>query len=334
MPLLQSTPHFAVFDIETTGFCFGHDDRILEVAVVRLDGSGNLIDEFHTLLNPKRDVGSSGTHGIKAKDVAHAPEFKDVAGDIALRARDAIIVGHNVVYDVNFLRAELKRLGNDVSEPAAICTLELSRNVYPQSATRRLSNICSELNLPLPYSHAAIDDARATGQLLKHLLNVMPAGERKKLLSELPPPWPWPDVPPSGKSVLRQPAGKKAKPSYIAALVDKLPSVNDVTTQVAKYLELLDRVLRDRTITPAEAKALTDLARELGIEREQAQVAHERYLHDLIHVALADGHLTTQERSDIERVRVELGIPVDQFLSMFTAPPTTVSHKAIRKEKK
>ncbi|MFO0858617.1 MAG: 3'-5' exonuclease [Phycisphaerales bacterium] len=240
----SSAPHFAVFDIETTGFCFAHDDRILEVAVVRLDGSGNLIDEYHTLVNPKRDVGSSGTHGIKAKDVAQAPEFKEVAGDIALRAKDAIIVGHNVVYDVNFLRAELKRLGSHVAEPAAICTLELSRDVYPQSATRRLSNICADLNLPLPYSQAAIDDARATAQLLKHLLDVMPASERKQLLKEMPAPWTWPDVAPSGKSVLRPAAGKKAKPSYIAALVDKLPSVHDITTQVAKYLELLDRVLR------------------------------------------------------------------------------------------
>lgn len=327
----SSTPHFAVFDIETTGFCFAHDDRILEVAVVRLDGSGNLIDEYHTLVNPKRDVGGSGTHGIKAKDVAQAPEFKEVAGDIALRAKDAIIVGHNVVYDVNFLRAELKRLGSDVAEPAAICTLELSRDVYPQSATRRLSNICADLNLPLPYSQAAIDDARATAQLLKHLLDVMPASERKQLLKEMPAPWTWPDVAPSGKSVLRPAAGKKAKPSYIAALVDKLPSVHDITTQVAKYLELLDRVLRDRTITPAEAKALADLARELGIVREQAHIAHERYLQDLVQVALADGQLTTTERKDLERVRLELGISVDQFLMMFNSPKMLDSGKKSKK---
>lgn len=321
MPSSSPTPHFAVFDIETTGFCFSHDDRILEVAVVRLDSAGNPVDEYHTLINPKRDVGSSSSHGIKSKDIANAPEFKDVAGDIALRAKDAIIVGHNVVYDVNFLRAEMKRLGCDFAEPAAICTLELSRDVYPQSSTRRLSNICAELNLPLPYSHAAIDDARATAKLLKHLLDAMAASDRKKLLSDLPKPWQWPDIAPSGKSVLRPPPGKKSKPSYIAALVDKLPSVTDITTQVAKYLELLDRVLRDRTITPAEAKALADLARELGIVREQALIAHERYLQDLVQVALADGQLTTTERKDLERVRQELGISLETYMKMFSTSP-------------
>lgn len=313
----QQSPHFAVFDIETTGFCFAHNDRILEVAVVRLDGSGKFVDEFHTLINPNRDVGASGTHGIKPKDVQHAPEFKDIAGDISLRAKDAIIVGHNVVYDINFLRAEMRRIGCDLHEPAQICTLELSREVYPQSATRRLSNICADLNLPLPYSHAAIDDARATAKLLKHLLDEMSIADRKRLIDKQPPLWQWPDITPSGKSVLRTPTAKKSKPSYIAALVDKLPSVTDITTQVAKYLELLDRVLRDRIITPAEAKALADLARELGIVREQAQTAHERYLKDLIMVALADGALTTAERKDLERVRLELGISVDRFMTMF-----------------
>ncbi|MFO0858618.1 MAG: hypothetical protein U0640_14830 [Phycisphaerales bacterium] len=54
--------------------------------------------------------------------------------------------------------------------------------------------------------------------------------------------------------------------------------------------------------------------------REQAHIAHDRYLQDLVQVALADGQLTTTERKDLERVRLELGISVDQFLMMFNSP--------------
>jgi DNA polymerase III epsilon subunit-like protein len=59
---------FAVVDVETTGL-FHRIDRIIEIAVIRVDGNGNLVDEYVTLVNPNRDLGPTHIHGITAKEV-------------------------------------------------------------------------------------------------------------------------------------------------------------------------------------------------------------------------------------------------------------------------
>ena len=49
---------FAVVDVESTGFS-PQRDRVVEVAVVLVDGSGAVETEFATLLDPARDPGST-----------------------------------------------------------------------------------------------------------------------------------------------------------------------------------------------------------------------------------------------------------------------------------
>lgn len=75
----------AVVDVETTGFAAERTDRVVEIAIVRLSQSGEVLDEFETLVNPQRDVGPTQIHGISARDVRQAPVFAEVAGDVAAR---------------------------------------------------------------------------------------------------------------------------------------------------------------------------------------------------------------------------------------------------------
>ena len=83
----DSTRHpgrFAVVDVETTGLFPRANDRVVEIAIVQLDG-GDISDEFVTLINPQRDVGPTRIHGIAARDVLNAPTFGEVAGDVVRR---------------------------------------------------------------------------------------------------------------------------------------------------------------------------------------------------------------------------------------------------------
>lgn len=50
---------YAVVDVETTGFSADNGDRIIEVAVVRIDEYGIIEDEWATLINPGRDTEQS-----------------------------------------------------------------------------------------------------------------------------------------------------------------------------------------------------------------------------------------------------------------------------------
>src|SRR3990170_8268659 len=69
---------FAVVDVETTGLYPGGHDRILEISIVRTRWTGEVLDEYVTLVNPQRDVGPTSIHGITARDVVSAPPFEEV----------------------------------------------------------------------------------------------------------------------------------------------------------------------------------------------------------------------------------------------------------------
>lgn len=44
---------FAVIDVETTGFSPAKGDRVIELAIARVDKNGRIEDEYATLLNPE-----------------------------------------------------------------------------------------------------------------------------------------------------------------------------------------------------------------------------------------------------------------------------------------
>jgi DNA polymerase-3 subunit epsilon len=117
-------PDFVVFDIETTGLYGKGNDRIIEIATVVLDSDLDVVERWETLICPERDVGPSHIHGITAADVANAPTFQDLAGDIWHRFEGAIPVSHNLMFDSRFLLAEFARSGFKLGNFEGICTLD------------------------------------------------------------------------------------------------------------------------------------------------------------------------------------------------------------------
>ena len=106
---LRDVRRLAVIDTETTGL--GAQDRVVEVAVVVLDASTlETVDEYDTLINPRRDVGPEHIHGISASMVEAAPTFEEIAGDLAARLDDHVLVAHNLPFDVRMVRGEFDRL--------------------------------------------------------------------------------------------------------------------------------------------------------------------------------------------------------------------------------
>lgn len=74
---------FAVIDVETTGFSPGKGDRVIELAIARVDQNGRIEDEYATLLNPEgRDTGAVFVHGISNEAVRNASLFSDVVADV------------------------------------------------------------------------------------------------------------------------------------------------------------------------------------------------------------------------------------------------------------
>jgi DNA polymerase-3 subunit epsilon len=74
---------FAVVDLETTGLV-PQTERIVEMAVVRMDAAGTIHSEWTTLVQPEdgRGAGKTSIHGIESEWLRVAPTFAEIAGDL------------------------------------------------------------------------------------------------------------------------------------------------------------------------------------------------------------------------------------------------------------
>lgn len=311
---------YAIVDVETTGLFPGGSDRIVEIAVIRLNESGRLVDTYSSLINPQRDVGPTHIHGITASEVKDAPLFGDIVGDIVHRMRDAALVGHNIVFDRRFIDAELARLEYGLPDIPCLCTMQLSRLADQGVPGRKLEVLCKYFGIDLEDAHTALADAKGTAELFKLFVKRL-GGWRgidprqyciEPLCSGISA---WPEVEPCGRCYSRERASEeiKRKTSYIETLVSKLPVGTHDDSGMEEYYALLDRVLEDRIVDRSEYSQMEMLANQLGISREQAVSAHHRYMNQLIWVALEDGIISDSEEKDLEAVRRLLGIPKREY---------------------
>ena len=159
---------FAVVDVETTGFS-PQRDRVVEVAVVLVDGSGAVETEFATLLDPARDPGPTHVHGITEAMVTGAPTYADVHPYLAHLFSGRVVVGHNIVrFDLPFLAAEAARAGANVpvADLVTIDTLQVARDHLGLYGRATLPDCCDRYGLTWGDHHSALGDCMVTVELL------------------------------------------------------------------------------------------------------------------------------------------------------------------------
>lgn len=317
---------FGVVSIETTGLFPAYHDRIIEIAVVNVDGD-RVSDEWVTLVNPERDIGPTRVHGISARQVAAAPTFQGIAGDLVERLADRVLVGHNGRFQGDFIEYELGRLGHRVDCTQILCTMTLAQGLGISG--RSLHACCESLGLPGDGRHDALADARATAGLLMALL----AKARRDGL-EVGVPGVMgratlPTLESAGRVVHR---GESEAPavSALAALAERLP-VDKLTGDsspeaVIVYVSLLDRALEDRRLTEAELVALGDVAVQWGLSAGAVASIHHRYFAGLRELTIADGQLTDAEREDLAVMAALLGAD-DGSVAAVDAPALAVADR-------
>lgn len=309
---MASGPEFAVIDVETTGF--GKTDRLIEIAAIRLDANGNQVSQFVTLINPCRDVGPTRKHGISASDVAEAPRFEEVIGDLVSCMSNAIVVAHHAAFDLKMLRQEFVRSQYAAPEFPFLCTLQLARRLLPALPKHTLDYLCKALGITSGVAHSAEADARATASLLFRLLS-----ETNAPMSEVPEictalqaqsPATWSHVAASGRSTKRA-ANKPPRldVSRITRILESLPTIGDGSAETTQYADLLDRVLEDRKVTREEAIDLYELASTLGLARCRVAAIHAEYFKTIARASVAAFESVDSVRRDLEVVAELLGIP-------------------------
>ena len=167
-PLSQVT--FCVIDLETTGGS-AESCGITEIGAVKLRG-GECLGTFQTLVNPGCAIPPEITvlTGITHSMVMPAPRIEAVLPSLLEFIGDAVIVGHNVRFDLSFVQAALERDQRPKLTNRAVDTVALARRLVRNEVPNcKLGTLAEHLRLDHKPSHRALDDALATGDLL-HLL--------------------------------------------------------------------------------------------------------------------------------------------------------------------
>lgn len=164
-----TTNGYAVIDLETTGFDARRNDRVVEVAIVRVDHTGHELGAFSTLIHPGRPVGATAVHHITDDMVCDAPTFPEIAPAILAWMEGTVIVAHNAGFEDSFLSAEFARAGWKLPAVPALDTLALAQGVVP-TGNHRLPTVCQWAGITIHNPHSALGDARATAQVLPQLL--------------------------------------------------------------------------------------------------------------------------------------------------------------------
>jgi DNA polymerase-3 subunit epsilon len=168
-PLHEVT--FCVVDLETTGGTAA-DGGITEIGAVKVR-AGEVLGTFQTFVNPGHAVPRQITllTGITQSMVATAPPPREVLPTFLEFASDAVLVGHNVRYDLSYLNGALQASGREPLPNRVVDTLRLARRLVRDEVPNcKLGTLAERFRLPHRPSHRALDDALATADLLHVLL--------------------------------------------------------------------------------------------------------------------------------------------------------------------
>ncbi|KQU03231.1 hypothetical protein ASG56_16980 [Rhodococcus sp. Leaf7] len=170
MSLRETT--FVVVDLETTGGRPG-EDAITEIGAVKVRG-GRVIGEMATLVDPGRSIppGIVQLTGISSAMLIDAPRIERVLPTFVEFARGSVLVAHNARFDTGFLRAAATRM--DLAWPSfrVLCTVKLARRVLSrdEAPSVKLSSLATLFEVSTRPTHRALDDARATVDVLHALI--------------------------------------------------------------------------------------------------------------------------------------------------------------------
>lgn len=159
---------YAIVDIETTG-SYAAANGITEISIQLSDGH-SITGQYSTLVNPGQPIPPyiTAMTGISNQMVASAPKFEEVAEKIYNLLHDRIFIAHNVSFDYSFVKSHLRESGYELNTQK-LCTVRLSRKIFPGLASYGLGKLSSALGVTITERHRAAGDAIATATIF-HLL--------------------------------------------------------------------------------------------------------------------------------------------------------------------
>ena len=163
-----------VLDLEMTGLD-PEIDKVCEVAYVRAEGA-RIVDTYSSLVRPLAPMKEDArrVHGISDEELSQAPLFADIAEEVCLGVSGAVMVGHNIPFDLVYLHREMDHAGVEFRPPITLDTLLMSRRLFAFPRNNLLA-LCRRLQVDEP-GHRALSDARATFLAFRKMVEIVDPG--------------------------------------------------------------------------------------------------------------------------------------------------------------
>ena len=160
---------YVVFDLETTGL-EASKDEIIEIGACKIV-NGRIDETFSTFVKPNRRIPKEITQltGITDEMVKDAPTINYVMPDFYKFCDGAIMVAHNVQFDIGFIYNMGKKLSYNFTNQL-MDTIEMAKAKLPGLKNYKLGTVVERLNIVLDNAHRAINDATATAKVFIKLM--------------------------------------------------------------------------------------------------------------------------------------------------------------------
>jgi DNA polymerase-3 subunit epsilon len=301
-----------VLDFETTGLNAGAD-RVVELSVVRVEPGCDPELVLDTLVNPRRPVAATEIHGITDADVADAPTFEEVAGELVRSLRASVVAAYNVYFDMRFLAYELG-LARAECDPPHLC-LMYARPMLDLGPRCCLEDACREHGVEHPASHQTALDAVAAARLWMVYREAARArGVRTFGDLALRKPYKFTEsftrdpIQPGAAAGLRGSGQRKPRSSPAGVfLTPHKPPQLSTEDRLHSYWEGLKAVMSDLAVTDEEVSYLARKRVDLALTDEQVRGIHARFYAGLLSRFAEDGVLDHHEADRLGRVYRCLG---------------------------
>ena len=150
---------FVSIDVETPN---NKNDSICSFGMNFVDENG-YINSLYSLVDPETYFSSTNTsiHGISEKDVADAPTFPVLWESISQYFEEAIIIGHQVSFDLNCIHKAISKHKIKSSNVTYIDTYDIAKSLPLSFSDYKLTTLCDYFEIPIENHHNALEDSKA-----------------------------------------------------------------------------------------------------------------------------------------------------------------------------
>lgn len=167
--LIDFPSSFVVVDLETTGFDPFYEE-IIEMSAIKIE-DGKTASVFSELVKPHNPISSYITDltGITNDMLLKCRDISEIMPDFISFVGSAVLVGHNINFDINFIYDNLMRLNNVPFKNNFVDTMRLSQKILPDLKNRKLKTLATYYGISPSISHRSLADCETTALCYAHL---------------------------------------------------------------------------------------------------------------------------------------------------------------------